>query len=159
MEIQLHVPPYIFRYLSTEYGPGPYDIRKAHEIRIAFLHWIFYADAWPPIVETPEASYLIYLYTAGGAEPWVAEAIQAGVPKSRMNFFVAEFWTAAISFVEGFIAGGGKDDRKVALAHFLARYSIDEEVFMLDSAYRTYYRWLERRAACRQLDVEAALLP
>ena len=152
MDIQLHLPAFLFRYLSAEYGPGPYDLEQYRALRIAFLHWGFYADALPPLVETPESVYLIVLKLPESESLHTMAKLAVNHPP---NFFVAEFYNAVINYTEGYMAQGNTN-RKSALAHFLARYNISEDVYPLETAYRNMHRWLKKKNQCRKLQISVS---
>lgn len=145
MDLQIHLPAFLFRYMSAEYGPGPYDLKEHAPIKLAFLHWGVYSDAWPPLIETPEATYLVLLKV-----PESLRDLAKIAANHSPSLFTAEFYLAAINYTEGFMDGQYRK-RKEALGHFLARYDISEDVYPLETAYRNMHRWLERKRKCREL--------
>lgn len=153
MEIRAFVPPYIARFLSIEYGPGPYLVagKQNRDIRAALLYGEIWCDAFKPVIESSEAKWLIYIYVE---QPDLLKLFKSeeGKSLSRNGFFQHEFWNTLLGYVQGYMdAAGSKGTIKAALATFLARYDIDEDILALDSVYKQYYRLVQVRENCRQI--------
>ena len=152
MVLEIGVTPYVFRYLLIEYGLGPYKIKESNrkDMRLAFEYWHMKALCYPPSSETHGELYLIKL-DIGQRIPNRLYLDKGNIPK-KGTFFQMEFWNAAMMYIAGQM-DINKDfpERKIskwmALANFLDRYAITEDIYSIESAYRRLYEYERYRAA------------
>ena len=156
LQIQFDVPCYVFQYLSIEYGCGPYNLSdtRLKELKDAFMYGEFRANAIPPALDIPSATYLIILEVRRSSKIARSLAHRGGMHKE--TFFLHEFWASCIQYTNGVMDATGCS-RMVALEKFLEKYRIDEEMYALDTAYRVMQRWLKKRRDCQDPEINTAI--
>lgn len=153
MKFNLAVAPYIYYYLISQYGPGPYDITDNKDLRMSFAYWDIKAEANIPPLLTTESTIKIAMSMPDTdlLTPLVYKINRA--PK-RNTFFLTEFWQAAAMYIAGQIEATIPEDeedevkrisRRAALSNFLIRSGIPEDIYPLTTAYRALTRYLTDR--------------
>lgn len=145
MQLTLEVAPYIYHYIVSQFGAGPYNLRKQRDLLASFMYWDVKARARIPEIVLNNTRITITLTFPDHDRRLVHVANTVKANPIRHTFFVAEFWQAAIMYIAGQMDASPEISRWVALERFLERCGISEEVYPIETAYRMLTRYMEVR--------------